>query len=438
MPYTRRTLLQTCLAAPALAQRPRPLEEVIVVFKTHFDIGYTDLTREVVARYRTSMIDKALDVIERSRSLPAEHRFVWTVSGWPMAQILWPKQDLARKENVLAACRRHQFAVHALPFTTHTESLEIEDIVRGLRFSSQLSRSLGLLLARDAKMTDVPSHSWILPTILRHAGVEFLHLGCNAASSSPDIPLLFWWEGPDGSRVLTMYSAGGYGSGLVPPDGWPYPVWLALIHTDDNEGPPPPEVIEKLLEEGRQKLPGVRIRFGRLSDFSDRLLPTRPTLPTVRGDMPDTWIHGIQTMPAETALVRATRPRIAALEALHTLLGASLPAPDIAAAREQSLLYGEHTWGMDAKKFPRLYGEDWRQARDAGKYQKLEEAYEEHRTYARTAAALTSQPLAEHMTHLARIDRSPRHADRCLQPARLDTQRCCGDGRSSRSAESSP
>jgi alpha-mannosidase len=75
-----------------------------------------------------------------------------------------------------------------------------------MHFSSVLSRKFNQPLARDAKMTDVPSHCWVLPTLLNHAGVEFLHLGCNEASSSPQVPPLFWWEGPDGSRVLTMYS----------------------------------------------------------------------------------------------------------------------------------------------------------------------------------------------------------------------------------------
>jgi hypothetical protein len=42
--------------------------------------------------------------------------------------------------------------------------------------------------------------------MLKHAGVEFFHIGCNEGVASPDLPRLFWWEGPDGSRVLTMYS----------------------------------------------------------------------------------------------------------------------------------------------------------------------------------------------------------------------------------------
>jgi hypothetical protein len=70
--------------------------DIIVVFKTHFDIGYTALASEVIDRYRTSMIDDALKVVDQYRDLPVEQQ-------------------------------------------------------------------LGLDRPRDAKMTDVPSHSWILP-----------------------------------------------------------------------------------------------------------------------------------------------------------------------------------------------------------------------------------------------------------------------------------
>ena len=73
------------------------LEEVIVVFKTHFDIGYTDLARNVINRYRTSMIDNALATCDGAKTLPPEHRFVWTLAGWPMQQVLWPGQTSERR-----------------------------------------------------------------------------------------------------------------------------------------------------------------------------------------------------------------------------------------------------------------------------------------------------------------------------------------------------
>ena len=211
-------LLSAILSADIYAATSEP-REVILVFKTHFDIGFTDLARNVIQRYRTSMIDNALDVMDAGKDLPADQQFVWTVPGWPMKKILedWQGQTPGRKERIMEAFKAGRFVCHALPYTTYTESLDPEDLVRGLGYSARLSRVAGLELPRAAKMTDVPSHSWVIPTLLKHAGVDFLQLGCNPASASPRVPHLFWWEGPDGSRLLTVYSAGNYGTGLVPP-----------------------------------------------------------------------------------------------------------------------------------------------------------------------------------------------------------------------------
>jgi hypothetical protein len=374
-------LLVVLHTGAALADESAGVREVIVVFKTHYDIGYTDLASKVVERYGSTMLDKALAVCEASRALPAEQRFVWTIPGWPMAQMLGPDQDPERRARTIEALRSGQFVTHALPFTTHTESLELEDLVRGLNLSSAIARECGLELPRDAKMTDVPSHSWVLPTLLKHAGVDFLHLGCNPASAVPQVPPLFWWEGPDGSRLLTRYDK-DYGSPLVPPADWPYPVWLALIHTGDNHGPPRPEDVQAVLNQAASELPGVKLRMGRLSDFADALLATNPEIPVVRGDMPDTWIHGIMSMPEESARARRMRPGLVALEQADLLCSlAGIPvegdARFIAEEYEHSLLFGEHTWGMDAKRFPRAYGEEWEQRRGDGSYEKLEASWEE-------------------------------------------------------------
>ena len=373
-------------------------DQVIVVFKTHFDIGYTDMASNVVQRYRTTMIDQALDVVDASRKLPPEQQFVWTIPGWPLHKMLedWPGQKPERQRRIEQAFEEGRFVVHALPFTTHTESLELEDLVRGLGYASRLSRDAGLPLPRDAKMTDVPCHSWILPTLLRHAGVDFLHLGCNAASSSPRVPRLFWWEGPDGSRLLTMYTAESYGTGLVPPADWPYKTWLALIHTGDNHGPPTADEVTKLLAEAKEKLPGVPIRIGRLSDFADAILAEHAAIPVVRGDMPDTWIHGPMSDPQGARLARTVRPEIATTEALNTLLplwGVKVPpsADTIAKAYENSLLYGEHTWGgaywWIYGKYLAYYGDKWREERKAGRFDRIESSWAEHTAYIQRAAA---------------------------------------------------
>ncbi len=390
--------------------------EVVIVFKTHFDIGYTDMASNIVERYRTTMIDQALKVVDQNRDLPPQLQFAWTIPGWPMRKITedWEGGAPEREQRILQAFKDGRFVVHALPFSTHTELLEPEDLVRGMVFASRISREAGLPLPRDAKMTDVPCHSWFLPTLLRNAGVEFLHLGCNAASSSPRVPPLFWWEGPDGSRLLTMYSAAGYGTGTTPPAGWPYKTWLALMHTGDNHGPPRPDEVKGLLDEARKNLPGVKIRIGRLSDFADAVLAEKAPIPVVRADMPDTWIHGPMCDPAGARLARNVRPAIAHAESLNTLLGTwgvgrPRATDTIAKAYEQSLLYGEHTWGGSLSWVTSYgtdinwgYGEKWRTEHASGRFKRLEASWAEHTAYIEKARDIITPVLEGEMETLAR------------------------------------
>ena len=78
------------LAAAPSATGPA-VKEIVIVYKTHFDIGYTQLARDVCHQYRTEMADKVLEAIERNANQPKEKQFVWTLSGYPMSQILGPE-----------------------------------------------------------------------------------------------------------------------------------------------------------------------------------------------------------------------------------------------------------------------------------------------------------------------------------------------------------
>lgn len=408
-------------AAPAAAEKPlvpsrlagtQPaspwpnLEEVIVVSKTHFDIGYTDLAGRVVDRYRTSMADQALKLVDESAGLPPDRQFAWSLAGWPMAQMLWPDQTPERRDRLLAAMRAGRLVPHALAFTTHTESLDLEDLTRGCVYSAELARLAGRPLPTGAKMTDVPSHAWAMPTILAHSGVKFFHIGCNAGCTHPDVPLLFWWEGPDGSRVLTMLSS-EYGSSLQPPPDWPHKTWLCMWMTGDNHGPPNTREVHDLFARAKSDLPGVRVRFGQMSDFGEAILREKPELPVVRGDMPDTWIHGIGSMPIETQRAHVTRPRIAALEALDTLdaawgISTGSARATVREAYEKTLLFGEHTWGPDVNRYAgHHYGDQWKKKLAAGDYRFLLEGFGQKRAYAHRAAGLVAPAIDSRIAGLA-------------------------------------
>jgi hypothetical protein len=395
------------IAILALQARGGEVREIIVVYKTHFDIGYTDLVTNVLNRYRTRFVDGAMQAIEHSRSLPQGQQFVWTIPGWPLKQMLWPGQTPDRREKILKALREGRLTVHAMPFSLQTESLDLEDLVRGLVFSTEVARENGLPLPRAAKMTDVPQHTWVLPTLLKHAGIDFLQIGCNGGSAPMRVPLLFWWEGPDGSRLLTSYSP-DYGTPLVPPKDWPYHTWLAMIMTGDNHGPPTTEEVDKLLQQAAKELPNVKIRFGRLEDFYDAIVAEKnQNIPVVRGDMPDTWIHGFESFPVETKLAWDVRPLEGALAMLDTELRAAGMAPSplagsLARAYENSLLYSEHTFGFYGSQPGGFwYGEAWKQKLAAGAYDLFLKSFEDKSAYIRTTVNIVTNALEERMQLLA-------------------------------------
>jgi len=388
MPRIALLLIMIFLYGKGIAQESvKPnlnVKEIIFVFKTHFDNGYTDMAESVINKYSTTMMEQALSTLEKSRTLPREKQFIWTMPSWPLTQIL-QRSDPGISSKVEDAIRGGWFVYHGLPFTIETEAADPEALVRALSFSYDLSAKFNIPLPRDAKLTDVPSHSWFLPTLLANAGIKILHIGCNAVSSSPEVPLIFWWQGPDGSKLMTIYWGKNYGTSLVPDDDWKFKTWLAIIHTGDNQGPPSPEDVEKVLAQARELAPNAKLRIGRISDFYDALMKENPDLPVVSGDMPDTWIHGYMSMPREMKSVRALQKDIYSFELLNTLLNGWTGIKTnvnrfTSAATEGALLWDEHTFGMaisHGHSGDWRYGNEFHQKRASGTYKKLEDSWRE-------------------------------------------------------------
>ena len=406
------------LAAEPVAVASNRVQEIIVVCKTHFDIGYTHRVKELMNYYRTEMIDRALDVMDKSKDLPPEQQFVWTAPGWVMVKVLedWPGQTPDRRQRLETAFKSGKFVTHALPFTIESELLEPEEFARGYQFADTVSRQYGLPLARGAKTTDVPSQGRALATGLAQGGVKFMHIGCNWPSGYVhDLPPLFWWEGPDGSRVLTQYSpcygtatgfnwpdewsGPGMGRHFIPPPNWPYKTWAAILVTGDNSGPPDPNDVQAYFAEVAEKMPGVKVRMGTMEELADAILAEKPDLPVVKGETPDTWIHGCMCDPGGMRTARNVGPLMPAVEVLNTQLrhwGVAVadPAKELACAYEQSLLYNEHTWGGAASVD--TYGDKIPPANAD-----LEGSWEDKTDYIRTAGKITTSLLDTNLAALA-------------------------------------
>ncbi|MCY1722459.1 hypothetical protein OU798_19070 [Prolixibacteraceae bacterium Z1-6] len=405
-------LLMLGIADISFAQensRQSQLEEVIVVFKTHFDIGYTDWAANVSDKYASDMVEGALKIIDQSKELPGNEQFRWTVSGWPMKEML-AKSSPETKARIEQAVEDGNFRIHSMPFTFETEACDLESMVRSLSYSTKIHEEAGLALPIDAKQTDVPGHSWILPTLLNNAGIKFLHIGCNPASKSPEVPLLFWWEGPDKSRVMTMYFGPYYGTSSAPPENWPYKTWIAIVHTNDNTGAPSYAEFKEALEEVKSKNPGAKIRTGSIGDFYTSLMKENPDLPVVKGDMPDTWIHGYMSMPGEVKTSRALGKDIFNLEALNTfgeLWGISSnkkTAEIIGNATENIHLFNEHTFGLAMSHGHGgywAYNDEYEYLRAKGFYEPIEFSWKEKSQRVANAEMMIKPAVHQKMKDLA-------------------------------------
>lgn len=401
------------------------LEEILVCWKTHLDIGFTDEIPRVIRFCKEDLIRSVLKPIEATARLPEPKRFIWMLPSWILYEAIFNNDDPEYVKRIETAVRNKQLIWHALPYTPYTEMMEEEELIRSLDYNKELAAYFNLPLATDAKLTDVPCNSWILPQVLAGAGVKFLHIGCNPTSTVVDVPVLSWWEGADDSKVLLGY-APNYSWEGTPPKDWPHKTWLFMKTEGEGAESPSIDEINGILDHIQKQLPGVRIRFGRPSEFADAVLAENPQLPVVRKDMPDTWIHGIMTEPYYTGRHRLNTMNLSALGALSVsgkIWG--IPWQDVGPAMNYAYreggMYSEHTWGFNAgfinlspDYYPHLghldlknnslgylYGDAFTQKYEQGRYDWFDRDFDNKRAYSVSQDSAVTALINNCMTRLA-------------------------------------
>ncbi len=316
------------------------IRKVHVIFKTHLDIGYTDLSSVVLEKYRTEYIPRALR-IARELNTDGRREFVWTVGSFLLDDYL-SHADPQQTAELDEAVRRGDIAWHGLATTTHTELLDPEL----LRFDLSLAQALDRRYGRHtiaAKMTDVPGHTIGLVPALCAAGIEYLHIGVNCGSPMPRVPELFRWVCGD-HEVIVHYSD-DYGKPLTI-DGFDEAIEIA--YTGDNTGPQNADKIRRLMADLRKKYPGAEVVASTLDDFAAALRPIRDRLPVVREEIGDTWIHGCGTDPVKIGLYED----LLRLKTEWLADGSLSPEqPYYHRFMTDLLLIAEHTCSVDIKKY---------------------------------------------------------------------------------------
>lgn len=358
------------------------LRRLHVIFKTHLDIGFTDLASQVQAKYFHCFIPKAIELARELRAKNGASKFIWTTGSWLIYEYLETFKG-AKRRLLEQAIVEGDIVWHGLPFTTHTELLDSSLFRFGLGYAKKLDARFGRKTIA-AKMTDVPGHTRAMVPLLAEAGIRFLHIGVNPASTAPDVPGAFRWQAPDRSETLVVYNKGDYG-GLIRLNGFSDVLYFA--HTGDNNGPPSVSSVEETFRKLKKRFPGYVIAASTLDHYAARLQRIGATLPVITKELGDTWIHGAGSDPLKVSQYRAL---------LRWRAGLSARKSESKAMRNFSrklILIPEHTWGMDIKigldwfgRFnSRFRKKDFLQDRNRPDFRKMEKSWKEQRRYISSA-----------------------------------------------------
>lgn len=347
---------------------PKRKWTVYMVPHEHLDVGYSDFQTKL-AETHSRIIDEALEMTAER----PEFRF--SLDGYWQAQQFLEGRSEEEKKRFYDAIRARKIFVPAQHSVMLTGAGTAEVLLRSFYASHKLNREHGGPWDY-VNITDVPSYTWSYASILAAAGIKYFSAAANA-DRGPTLMLgdlhrrsPFWWEGPDGSRVLLWYArhyhqigsqfglppklANGY-EGLQTflnvyerPDYAPSAV---LLHGSQWENTSLHKTQADIVREWNRTYAYPQLVFAGFGEALEKISAgVAERLPVVRGDGGPYWEDGVASDAAHAAIERENERRAVSAEKLATAAALVDPRSRPSRAALDSMwdsifLMNEHTWG---------------------------------------------------------------------------------------------
>ncbi len=380
-----RTFASTDQTAGGAASPGLPGEQwtVFVIPFSHNDIGWAGTPAEV-ADHRASIIDEALALLAAP-----ERSFRFS-----MEAALYLTEYLDRRPASAGRLReelRRGGLEWGAAYVQCYEGLQTDEgLLRQFTVGRALLESAVGYSPRGYWNVDVVARTLQLPQVLRHCGIEYMVVSRNR-------PGMYWWQAPDGTRILTFnFWEGSYGRATVfdserrhhspleagsESEGG-QPLDLALVRerltslaaqwsgTLEEIGLPPalaivlaadynvpdPEILELVRRSATTPAgdgePRIELIIGTVGEYIDWVTErcTLDCLPTEMGEVPNPWVYQQPGHWEIVSQLRRAQSAIIAAEAAWTLVAvqrqnwSDYPAAALQAAWEDAL-YPDHGYG---------------------------------------------------------------------------------------------
>lgn len=332
----------------------------------HLDLGFTD-TQAKAMELHCRNIDKALDRHGQDSA------FRFSVDGALVVQEYLRTRSPQRGDRLREAIAAGVIGVNAFHSNLLTGITHLEELRRALDFGRTLPPGPGSV-PRYANITDVPTWTGVLPSVLRTAGVDAFvgmsnhHRAATDDSDEVHLASPVRWQAPDGSEVLAHFadhysqlrfiaadpqSVAGAVNGLERymeryerPDYLPSDLALIGTHADNEDLA---DGDTGFADRWNAAFASPRIRVSTFADYLGAVAPLRDRLPVHRAEGGSFWEDGPASVAADAAAYRQAQVLLPVAEQL----GASVQLLDdryrphreaLDRAWDGLITGGEHTW----------------------------------------------------------------------------------------------
>ncbi|MEP6705125.1 MAG: hypothetical protein ABJB34_10010, partial [Acidobacteriota bacterium] len=388
-----------------------PIKTIYVIPSSHYDFGFVEppsAIRERAARH----IDEVIRVAEADKDFRWTIESVWQVNEWlkrqkkPSSVLPQDKEKIARLMNLI---KSGQIVLSTAWGSMHTDYMGAEELNRLNYDFVNLQRAYGIT-SEVAYMNDVPGHPMPIASMLASGGTKYLVTGANTfINSATDLApgkVPFYWEAPDGNKVLLWISQGNRGAyveaftqyyldpysldpytdrkpfDMFNPElagkksdiemmeigvtdllnnynkaGYKYDAVMAMYAHDFFE-PENVRNLERAVKMWNSKHDDVKIRIATSPEFLKYIEKKYgPQIPTYRGEWSGLWSEAKTSSPRISATGRYTHDHAPAAETLWSAIGMTrrLPVPvgNFKEVYDQMFTYDEHS-GAGNTGWPQL------------------------------------------------------------------------------------
>jgi hypothetical protein len=345
---------------------------VYLFHHSHTDIGYTDLQTRIFKKH-AEFLDDVIRYCRETESYPDEAKFRWN------AEVAWTIENYIQqrpKEKVrelMDLVRKGRVEVGAW-YLQLSDCFGHEELIRALYPARALVRKYGIPVT-CAMNNDVTGWSWASPQILSKSGVRYFATGINETRSLAALrrPCAFYWESPDGSRILhwngehylfsnyelhmhegeekSRPAMDKYLTALEGRGDYPYDLIAFNISARVTDNCPPGRQLSDIVRDWNKRWVYPKLRLATMREFFEALEGKyRAQIPTHKLGWPDYWTDGVASTAYETGINRLSHDHLLTAEKLAAIAASgknefAYPGAEINEGYSLSMFYDEHTWG---------------------------------------------------------------------------------------------